>query len=118
MNIPQNRLWAAPTNSRTLETMQRYRNVYACSDHILIIHEDRPKGFEEVDEELAPYLSLDDWAWLWNESERIRREQEQNYHDELTEAREAFLKRFEAALEAARREEEENAQTQERSAGA
>ena len=47
--ILENKLWAAATNQRTLDTLLKYTHIYACADHCLIISTDRPEGFEEVD---------------------------------------------------------------------
>ena len=102
--ILKNKLWVAVTNSRTLETTEKYEHSYACADHCLIISPEQPEGFEEVDGELAPYLGLDDWGWLWAQSVKLRQEQEKRYAGELRDAQNAFLMRFETALEAARTE--------------
>lgn len=106
MNIPKNKLWVYPTNNENFRKAREFPHFSANSDHILIISDTKPEGAVEVTEKLRGYLGLSDWQWIYAESEKIRREQEEMYKDEIAAAQNEFLKDFRIELEKARREAE------------
>ena len=101
MTIENNKLWVMPATEKALEAAENHPHGYACEDHCLFIAPDGPKGAVEVNEELIGYLTQADWAWIYGESDKIRREQEESYHKEMIEAQKAFFARFEADLQSA-----------------
>lgn len=101
MNIAKNKLWVSPATDAALKMAEAHPHSYACDDHCLFISPMGPKGTVEVTEELAPYLTTEDWRWLYRESEHIRREQEEQYHKEMIAAQKSFFARFEADLKSA-----------------
>lgn len=102
--LPRYRLWAMLPTGDNLKKAAQYKRSYANSDHVLIISEDAPAGAVELKEEYYSLLKQEDWAWIYAESDRIRREQEEQYHDELIKRQEDFLKRFEEGLKARKAE--------------
>ena len=87
--MKSNKLWVMPTTAETLEIVSERPHSYGNADHCLFIGPEGPEGSREVDDELREYLTEADWRWIYSESDKIRAEQ----------AREAFLKRFDAELE-------------------
>lgn len=96
-----NKLWVAQTNSRALALAETHPHAYANADHCLYIASECPYGAVEVTDALIPYLTESDWAWIYAESDKIRQEQEEQYHEEIQRAQEEFLARFEKELKAA-----------------
>jgi hypothetical protein len=101
MTMEKNKLWVSQANAEAIETAENHPHGYACSDHCLFIGPEAPKGAVEVNDDLIGYLTQEDWAWIYGESNKIRREQEEHYHKELMEAQEQFFARFEADLKSA-----------------
>lgn len=97
--MKSNRLWVLPTTAEALEIVSERPHSYGNADHCLFIGPEGPEGSREVDEELKPHLTEADWRWIYSESDKIRAEQEAIYRKKAEEAREAFLKRFDAELE-------------------
>lgn len=97
--MKKNKLWVLPTTAEALELVSELPHSYGNPDHCLFIGPEGPEGSREVDSELAEYLTTADWRWIYAESEIIRAEQEAIYRKKAEEAREAFLKRFDAELE-------------------
>ena len=87
--MKSNKLWVMPTTAETLEIVSERPHSYGNADHCLFIGP----------EELREYLTEADWRWIYSESDKIRAEQEAVYRKRAEEAREAFLKRFDAELE-------------------
>lgn len=96
-----NKLWVAQTNSLALALAECHPHAYANADHCLYIATECPYGAVEVTDALIPYLTESDWAWIYAESDKIRQEQEEQYHEEIQRAQEEFLARFEADLKSA-----------------
>ena len=96
-----NKLWVAQTNSLALALAETHPHAYANADHCLYIASECPYGAVEVTDALIPYLTESDWAWIYAESDKIRQEQEEQYHEEIQRAQEEFLARFEKELKAA-----------------
>lgn len=96
-----NKLWVAQTNSLALALAEAHPHAYANADHCLYIASECPYGAVEVTDALIPYLTESDWAWIYAESDKIRQEQEEQYHEEIQRAQEEFLARFEKELKAA-----------------
>lgn len=96
-----NKLWVAQTNSLALALAETHPHAYANADHCLYIGAEKPEGAVEVTDALIPYLTESDWAWIYAESDKIRQEQEELYHEEIQRAQEEFLARFEKELKAA-----------------
>lgn len=96
-----NKLWVAQTNSLALALAETHPHAYANADHCLYIASECPCGAVEVTDALIPYLTESDWAWIYAESDKIRQEQEEQYHEEIQRAQEEFLARFEKELKAA-----------------
>ncbi|PWM20100.1 MAG: hypothetical protein DBX49_01220 [Clostridia bacterium] len=101
----KNKLWGFPFTPENLKTARAYPHFYACGDHCLIISPTRPEGAQEIGESLYPWLTVEDWNWIFRESDCIRQEQEAAYHGELLAAQEEFLRKFEENLKAARKAE-------------
>jgi hypothetical protein len=97
--MKSNKLWVLPTTAEALEIVSERPHSYGNADHCLFIGPEGPEGSREVDEELAGYLTEADWRWIYAESDKIRAEQEAIYRKKAEEARDAFLKRFDAELE-------------------
>lgn len=97
--MKSNKLWVMPTTAEALEIVSERPHSYGNADHCLFIGPEGPEGSREVDEELREYLTEADWRWIYSESDKIRAEQEAVYRKRAEEAREAFLKRFDAELE-------------------
>lgn len=96
-----NKLWVAQTNSLALALAEAHPHAYANADHCLYIASECPYGAVEVTDALIPYLTERDWVWIYAESDKIRQEQEEQYHEEIQRAQEEFLARFEKELKAA-----------------
>lgn len=101
MTIDKNKLWVTPATAEALEAAENHPHGYACDDHCLFVAPERPKGAIEVKGDLIGYLTQGDWAWVYGESDKIRREQEEAYHKEMIQAQELFFARFEADLQSA-----------------
>lgn len=99
MSLERNRLWGFPFSEENLAKAMGYRRFYACNDHCLVIASEEPDGAVEIREELARFLSAEDWAWIFQQSADIRREQEDMHREEIEKAQEAFWKRFVQNLE-------------------
>lgn len=116
MSREMNRLWAKPTTAQTLEEVAYHPHAYGNPDHCLFIGPAGPEGSREVDDELREYLTAQDWRWIFAESDKISAEQMREYRELLEREREAFFKRFDAALEIAMAEESEREPEEENSA--
>lgn len=112
MTIESNRLWVMPCTENAIKASENHPHAYACNDHCLFIGQSGPEGSVEVNEELIGYLTREDWAWIYSESDNIRREQEEQYHQQMIEAQKRFFARFEADLKTAIAEGENGEQDQ------
>lgn len=112
MTIESNRLWVMPCTAEAIQASETHAHAYACNDHCLFIGPRGPEGSVEVNEALIGYLTREDWAWIYSESDKIRREQEEQYHQQVLEAQKRFFERFEADLKTAIAEGENGEQEQ------
>lgn len=94
----KNKLWGCLPTKKNLAVVRKYRHFKATREYCLIISPDQPEGAVEMTDEFIKALTPQDWTWIETESEAIRTEQEEKYHDELMRKQAEFLERFKAEL--------------------
>ncbi len=99
MELPKNRLWALLPTNENLTNIVSFPYRFANSDHCLVISPDAPKDAIELDEADYKLLGTDDMAWIIETSEQIKADQIAALERQRDAELEAFLKRFELALQ-------------------
>lgn len=107
MTAESNRLWACKPTESNLEALGAYPHSKASSEYCLIISPSGEDWMVEISGGDTQLLTARDWQWILSESEKIRREEEIKYHDELMRKQDEFLRRFAEELAALKETSEE-----------
>ena len=104
MIIEHYSLYCLLPTRENIDRLAQYEMATANRDHCLIIAQEKPEGAEEVKEEDYRLLDTSDWGWIFEMSNKIRREQEEKYHTQLIEKQKEFFSRFEELLKQQKRD--------------